>query len=83
MEDANTHNVLGAAVTDNEWAQIPSKIRKKLETFFVQKFDEFFTAKALSETNRFNAGKLLQLLVIQLIIFFVLRKRPERSAGQV
>lgn len=51
-------NVLREIMNDEELAQIPREIAKKIHAHFNAKFDEFITAKAVYETNRKNLGKL-------------------------
>lgn len=51
-------NVLREIASDEELAQIPQELAKKIHSHFNQKFDEFITAKAVFETGRKNLGKL-------------------------
>lgn len=56
--EENEPNVLREIANDEELAQIPRELAKKIHLHFNAKFDEFITAKAVFETNRKNLGKL-------------------------
>ncbi|XP_011168945.1 nucleoprotein TPR [Solenopsis invicta] len=45
-------NVLREIVSDEELAQIPRELTRKINAHFNAKFEEFITAKAIFETNR-------------------------------
>ncbi|XP_020297083.1 nucleoprotein TPR-like isoform X2 [Pseudomyrmex gracilis] len=53
-------NVLREIMNDEELAQIPKEIAKKIHAHFNAKFDEFITAKAVYETNRKNLEQSLE-----------------------
>lgn len=57
MEEAAVTRFFATAVSEEEWNAIPSEIAKKIQAFTEEKFEEFITSKALSETAKFNAGK--------------------------
>ncbi|KMQ91239.1 nucleoprotein tpr, partial [Lasius niger] len=52
VEDGEQPNVLREIVNDEELAQIPRELARKIHAHFNAKFDEFITAKAVFETNR-------------------------------
>lgn len=56
--EENELNVLREIVNDEELAQIPRELTRKLNVHFNEKFEEFITAKAVFETNRKCLGKL-------------------------
>lgn len=51
-------NVLREIASDEELAQIPKELARKIHAHFNAKFDEFITAKAVFETSRKTLGKL-------------------------
>ncbi|KAF2897948.1 hypothetical protein ILUMI_08223, partial [Ignelater luminosus] len=59
MEETDAQHVLASAVTEEEWSQVPSEIGKKLEVFVNEKIEELLTAKALSETKKYEAETTL------------------------
>lgn len=56
--EENEPNVLGEITNDEELAQIPRELVKKIQLHFNAKCDEFITAKAVFESSRKNLGKL-------------------------
>lgn len=58
VEDGEQPNVLREIVNDEELAQIPRELARKIHAHFNAKFDEFITAKAVFETNRKTLGEL-------------------------
>ena len=51
--------VFAPVISQDEWANVPNEIAKKVEAFVEGKFEELITCKALLETTRHNAGKFL------------------------
>lgn len=56
--------ILRQILIENEFNLIPIEISKKLEVYFNENLDEYFTAKAVFETNRKNIGKLYIFLIL-------------------
>lgn len=56
--EENEPNVLREIVNDEELAQIPKELAKRILSHFHAKCDEFITAKAVFESSRKNLGKL-------------------------
>ncbi|GAB1864152.1 Nucleoprotein TPR [Camponotus japonicus] len=52
VEEGEQPNVLREIATDEELAQIPRELARKIHAHFTSKFDEFITAKAVFETGR-------------------------------
>ncbi|XP_067216179.1 nucleoprotein TPR isoform X3 [Linepithema humile] len=58
--EENEPNVLREIANDEELAQIPQELVRKIHSHFNVKFDEFITAKAVFETNRKNLEQNLE-----------------------
>lgn len=58
VEEGEQPNVLREIASDEELAQIPRELARKIHAHFTSKFDEFITAKAVFETGRKTLGKL-------------------------
>lgn len=56
--EENEVNVLQEILNDEELAQIPCELVKKIQSHFNEKCDEFITAKAVFESSRKNLGKV-------------------------
>ncbi|XP_032663158.1 nucleoprotein TPR-like isoform X2 [Odontomachus brunneus] len=59
VED-NELKVLREIANDEELAQIPKELTKKIYSYFNTKYDEFITAKAVFESNRKNLEQNLE-----------------------
>lgn len=57
VAEENEPNILREIVSDEELAQIPRELTRKINAHFNEKFEEFITAKAVFETNRKCLGK--------------------------
>ncbi|XP_066587232.1 nucleoprotein TPR isoform X2 [Prorops nasuta] len=51
-QEETEHDVLKDILDEDELAQIPESVGKKLKIYFNEKCEEFITAKAIFETNR-------------------------------
>lgn len=49
--------ILRKILTAEEFNNVSPDITKKLETFFVERFEEYITSKALCETAKTNIGE--------------------------
>ncbi|EFN88236.1 Nucleoprotein TPR [Harpegnathos saltator] len=58
--EENELNVLREIASDEELAQIPKELAKKIHVHFNAKYDEFITAKAVFESNRKNLEQNLE-----------------------
>lgn len=56
--EENEINIFREIVNDDELAQIPCELLKKIQSHFNAKCDEFITAKAVFESSRKNLGKV-------------------------
>lgn len=54
--EVDTENTLGKILSKEELDKIPPDILQKLESHFVEKFEEFLTSKALCETAKRSIG---------------------------
>lgn len=57
MNENEDGGILTKALTNDEIIQIPENIRKKLETYFDDRFSELFASKAIGETAKNTLGK--------------------------
>lgn len=71
-------NIFAPLVSDSEWQSVPTDIAKKINKCVNDELEKLMTAKALSETNRFDAGTKIPLknhIQQFFIISFVNRKQ--------
>lgn len=69
--EENELNVLREIVNDEELAQIPKELAKKIYSCFNAKYDEFITAKAVFESNRKNLGKRARIWTLYRLIYTI------------
>ncbi|XP_063920607.1 nucleoprotein TPR isoform X2 [Zophobas morio] len=58
--------VFAPVISQDEWANVPNEIAKKVEAFVEGKFEELITCKALLETTRHNAEQAAADFKVQL-----------------